>query len=576
MEAVVIVAGLCMAFTLYAMPFGVTRLSTNEFFLMDRSAAVKQYNDTTVAYSTQVAVTVYFFYWGFRYGLSNIMFIASWFLGLLVFGLSAAPLAKFVSSVDFDGSLFSLISSKSRALRSTMGGLFIVSLIGLLFTEVYLTATFVNGVTLARRVPSVAPNFYFWVSFIFLAVAVLWYCSLGGMRKVVATDTWQISIAYVGMAVLTAALAPSINGYAGTSAMMFVEIGMSILFILMAALPSITSRFVQKNPRFRYTSTTVVTLIALITSAAICFSPVVALPRNIGTANLLPASTFSFPKGILTIFADPFGWAPVVGFTIINMVWQFSDYTAFHRLAILSLPEDLNSRETKIRESIFATMFNSPLTWGLGIFAGMAVSATNLVPSTSTDVFNDFVSQAAKYANAGNTSLQLCLVGLAAFLGSIMLSTVDTGFMSVALIVVRDIIKKPLSVAARLIVNVGVVAIMAAFALVIVDMKINILVFLNATYSWGLIFGGITIAYLLGKKVSRSWAYVSLGLGATIGAISTVNIGLPDLVALIFPSVAAIVISGGIILFAPSRPGTAPPSEPTPRHAEPPTQQAIS
>lgn len=549
MEAVLVVAIICMAFTLYAMPSGISKVSADNFFLMDRSAETKQYNDTTVAYSLQVAVTIYFFYWGYKYGLSNIFFIGTWFLGLIAFGLFSRPLARFLTRPEFDGSLFSVVSRGSGKLRVLMGLLVVTSLVGLLFTELYLTAKFIDGVTTARLVVSPAPNFYFWVGYAFLATVVLWYCSLGGVRKVVITDTWQLSIAYLGIAVFIAVLAPRINSHSGTDAARIVSGGMALLFVLMAVLPGVTSKLVQWGKSSDRVSSSRTTFVALVLSAIICALSLVTLPY-------VPAPVGAdFPKPVGTMLSDPFGWAPILGFTIINLMWQFSDYTAYHRLALVRLPDDEGARARKIRESIFVTALNSPLTWGLGIFAGMAIYATGLLPATSADVFNDFVARAASLANAGDQSMQVALIALAAFLACVMLSTVDSGFMSVSLIIVRDITKATLSPTSRFLVNLAIIIMMSIFAKALIDGYVSLWVFLNATYSWALVFGGIAIASILGKRVPIKWIYASLILGALTGAIGTFNpLHLPDLVSLVFPSTAAIVISAAVIFFSPNEP----------------------
>src|SRR4051812_18129090 len=47
-----------------------SRASTvREFFFFDKSVNEKQYFDVTNGYSFQVVITIYFIYWGFRYGI---------------------------------------------------------------------------------------------------------------------------------------------------------------------------------------------------------------------------------------------------------------------------------------------------------------------------------------------------------------------------------------------------------------------------------------------------------------------------------------------------------------------------
>lgn len=542
MEGVVVIGVLAIGFLLYGLPFGVTRLSSDDFFLMNRRADVKQYNDTTVAYSIQVSITIYFFFWGYQYGLSNLFFIATWFLGLLLFALAAPMLIKIAASSTSKGSLFAFLAERRKLLRLFMGVLFATSLMGLLFTELYFTAQFVESLALSAELVDAMPHMYFWLSFSVLAFVILWYCSLGGMEKVVETDTWQLSIAYCGSALFFASLSPVIAVRGGSSAFYFIYTSIPLLYLAMALMPSAMTYLVNGGGRLQLKNITFVTFSALIVSCLISAAPLVLFtPSDV-------SSVGEFPKPIYSMLTVPFGWAPIVGFAIINIVWQFSDYTAYHRLSLLNLPHDDAAKIQRVKESIFVTMLNSPLTWGLGIFAGMAVSASGLLPLDTTDVFGSFVKKAATEAHAGNAWFKWGLIGLAAFIGSIMMSTVDSGFMSVSQIVVRDILQAPLEKWSRVLVNVFIVVIMFAFALMLVGLNIDVLVFLNATYSWGLIFGAVAWTALYVGTVPTAVAFSSLTLGAAVGAVGTFNpLGLPFLVALVFPSVSAIVVSSAVM-----------------------------
>ncbi len=71
-----------------------------DFFLMGRTAKSTDYVDTTVAYSLQVAVTVYFIYWGYTYGLANLGFVITWGVGFYLFSLAIPKLSDFVDHGD--------------------------------------------------------------------------------------------------------------------------------------------------------------------------------------------------------------------------------------------------------------------------------------------------------------------------------------------------------------------------------------------------------------------------------------------------------------------------------------------
>ena len=61
-------------------------------------------------------------------------------------------------------------------------------------------------------------------------------------------------------------------------------------------------------------------------------------------------STFVFPRPFGSMLQEPYGWAPMLGFTIINLIWQFSDYTAYHRISLLALPSSERERVRHIED----------------------------------------------------------------------------------------------------------------------------------------------------------------------------------------------------------------------------------
>lgn len=248
---------------------------------------------------------------------------------------------------------------------------------------------------------------------------------------------------------------------------------------------------------------------------------------------------------------DPYGWAPILGFGLANLIWQFSDYTAYHRLILLDVPEE-SARANIFRKSIASTAVSSPITWALGIFTGMAISATNLVGQDSSDVFTDFYQALVAQANLGNASAEASIALLGVFFICVMLSTVDSAFISAGKMIVTDIcIKKTISANWRgwMLVAFALVILLIGYAHV--SMQMDVFVLLNGIYSWGLIFGPVMLYRLFAPRFSSGTVIISLIAGAGTGAFFSNNpFSAPDLVAYVLPTVSAVVISATVLLFS--------------------------
>jgi len=175
--------------------------TNSEFFVMDRSATSGDYLFTSIAYSLQVTTTVYFVYWGFVYGWSNLIFIINWIGGLILY---SAISPKLISELKKSETMFGVIFGKSKIFRGASVIIFGLSLAGFLYTELFFASQFISA---GLKVDNQNINDqFFWIVISLLLIFVFMYAAIGGMRKVILTDKIQLSIAYISFAILLVSL----------------------------------------------------------------------------------------------------------------------------------------------------------------------------------------------------------------------------------------------------------------------------------------------------------------------------------------------------------------------------------
>ena len=531
MVALVVVVGILVLFIVIGTYRHDENMSNVDFFLMNRAAKSDDYADTTIAYSLQVAVTIYFIYWGYAYGWSNLFFVVLWGIGFFLFALAAPRLAYFLGQHD---TYFRFLMHGSRGFQVLACVLFGSSLIGLLYTELFFSSQLMQTI-LSAEVAVVQSANWFWISFLVLLVVVLFYASLGGMRKVVFTDKWQLAVAYLGAALLFAGLAPVVSAQ-GLYVFLWAYLPVVALFALLAAAPTLVQWAFERSWNLKMDPPSGPAGV----SAAL--SGIILLAVTLYFAQWNAPSADGFPKPIGTMLAAPWGIWPIIGFGVSNIIWQFSDYTAYHRLSIMNIHHHAEmERATRIKHAIFTTMLNSPLTWSLGIFAGMAIDASRLLPQADFGIFAAFSSLLVEQAAAGSLAMTVALVGLCMFIVAALLSTVDSGFMSIGQIVVRDLLPFESGVLVRIMALWLIGLAVFALALAHSVYQLNVFNLLSSIYSWSLIFAPIAAWRLFRADFHAGGAMAALVVGAGFGAIGSFNpLELPALVALVFPTLVAV------------------------------------
>ncbi len=180
--------------------------SVREFFFMGRSATPNQYTDTTVGYSLQVAVTIYFVYFGYKYGWDNVYFVLTWCAGFALFAWVMPIVAPILRTKP---TMLAMLALQAKNLRLVAIFLLVCSLAGLIYTELFFSAQFLSNVAVAAG-SNLSQTGTYWTSFALLAVCTLVYASLGGARKVVVTEKLQLGLAYISLAIVLWLLRDSI------------------------------------------------------------------------------------------------------------------------------------------------------------------------------------------------------------------------------------------------------------------------------------------------------------------------------------------------------------------------------
>ena len=499
--------------------------SSDQFYTGNKTSSIYEYRDTTVAYSLQIAVTIYFIYWGYSYGWGNIFYIASWYIGLLLFYLSSN---KILSVVNNNNTLFQFFQKvRDSKVSKTIAVLTFLSLIGLVYVELFMTSNFVSQ-TIQKELGQQSGAIWYWITFITLTFCGLTYTLIGGFKRVVLTDKLQLSVAYVSSACLLGALFP-----------LLIKQGFWTLFTISA-----TSIFVYFILAFAGNNKGS-SRAAHVSWVLLLIWTIIIIVLNI---NSISFSSSIQPKGFLSQINEPWGIVPLLGFSLSNIIWQFSDYTAFHRLCALELNGSDDDKIKTIKKSIKSTLIISPLTWGVGILIGMAIYASNIDVLAGNDIFNEFVDYLLSTKNQTYSFIGLLSLGL--FLSSVLISTTDSIFLNASEIIEIDLLNKNFSIGKRymLLLSLGfLILLLGVFHLIF---QYDVLIFLNGIYSFTLVIAPITVMLLFHQRISSFLIILTLITSIIVGFYFVIN--PPEVnysILLVLPTIAALCTSALFIGF---------------------------
>ncbi len=492
------------------------------FYRMKRLATRSDYGVSTVAYSLQTAVTVYFIYWGFQYGVANIGFVLTWMMGLLLFSYLVKRIALHIPTFN---TLIALIANSSKALKFTSVVLNLGVIIGLIYSELFFASSFFGAASSGAQTGNTYAA-HFWIIFIFLAVSALVYVSYGGVRKVIQTDYYQLAIAYISYGVLLACFLPAVAEQSVVTCRVLASVAGGC-FLLIACSTAISKLHL---PRTLPDKAALLSGILLLIVGFVFASG--------ATGNLKLADTV---PGLSSMFLNPGGFAPLVSFGLANLLWQFSDYTAYQRLSTLPVDSNQSTHVQALRKAIHATALASPITWSLGIILGVALRGTGWIPLDTPDVFGAFVAILTQSQGGVWLAAQ---VALAAFLVGVLLSTVDGAFLAGSQIIEEDYSGQTLTPRTRRLVLAGLGLSTVLMAFFHIFLNVNILSKLSFIYSMGLVFAAPMLAILFGNRPQPWFSIVALVVSVGAGLWGLVSPPeWPPLVKMVLPQFAAMITS---------------------------------
>ncbi|WP_415910041.1 hypothetical protein [Oleiharenicola sp. Vm1] len=481
---------------------------------------------STVSYMLQISTTFYFIYWGYNYGASNILYLISWGIGMWLFSLYAPRLLAVRSSyVTLAGFLSSPFAAPCRRI---VGGLIAFFFLGLFYVETSFASDFLSKLfAQSKTYPETA---VWWVFFFALGISVFCYSILGGMRKVVATDKVQLSMAYVGFAIVFCLLLPNVVARSGLTGI--------LLWIISTALYAVLffySRGDRSTPLVRLS---LVISLFIIVTAGLFYKP--------WQGNMSAGVDI---EGLFKQLLEPYGWVTLLGFTLANILWQFADGSNYQRIASLEL-DDLKTEEEKharIRDLFLGLVVVSPLTWGFGIILGIFLRASGTVTAASGEEYVSFLNSLSAGVVAGNSVSLVIAIALGTAMSGVMLSTADSAVLAFFDTTIRDILRTP-TLTARRYLWLGLLG----FSIVVgcamahrLGGVSSILVVASAVNALILILALPAIAYLHGVRFSA----LALLLTTSVGFVATGYVTLwpptsiPFNIQMVLPILVAVIAS---------------------------------
>ncbi|MGA7794939.1 MAG: hypothetical protein WCA19_18015, partial [Candidatus Acidiferrales bacterium] len=290
----------------------------DDYLVSNRDMKQWDYVNSSAAYMLQVSTTFYFVFWGYNYGLSNIWYLVSWALGLFLFSQFAPTLISIRKKYETLPSF--LAGGRFNTLRYVSAGITIISFLAIFYVESYFCVDFVS--ILANPHSNDANVTAWWVFFVILTLLTVLYSLFGGMRRVVITDRWQLSFAYTCIALLFAYLIPKSFATSPISAICVSSLMLGLFGALMLCNRGLQNRLVVRLSIFGSFCILAVTTILSF-----------RMPVSLSLSDLRIPGPFQQ-------VSEDWGWVTLLGFTLVNLLWQFCDNSNYQRIASLDLAEN--------------------------------------------------------------------------------------------------------------------------------------------------------------------------------------------------------------------------------------------
>ncbi len=445
----------------------------------------------------QVSTTFYFVFWGYNYGLSNIWYVVTWALGILIFSRFSPQLLMIRSQYETLPSF--LAGGSFTTLRYIASLVTIISFLAIYYVELYFCADFIT--VLADPYDNQDTDLIWWVFFLILTGLTVLYSLFGGMRRVVITDRWQLSFAYICIAI--------IFSYLLTKSFIFSPLSGICVAALMLAL-FIALFWFNRGDRNR--------LIVQLAIMAAIFILVVATVTSFRAPDTFAADQIEI-EGPFHQLKEAWGWVTLLGFSIVNLLWQFCDNSNYQRIASVNLPANPEQASRLLRRLISRLVVVSPLTWGLGIVLGIAIRTAGVEVPASGKEYLALLSSLKHAALAGDAFALVAVLALSTALTSIMMETVDSALIAFAQTFLRDMSgERELRI--RRIVAISLITYVFVICFAVLHRGLantSILTVMAGSYSALVVLAVPAIMRLLGIEL-RNWFVIA---GIVLGFVAT-------------------------------------------------------
>jgi hypothetical protein len=366
----------------------------------------------------QVSTTFYFVFWGYNYGLSNIWYMASWAFGLWLFSRFAPRLVSI--RLVYDTLPAYLSKGNFNLLRRVSALVTIASFIAIFYVESYFCVDFLS--ILANPFGNTSTDFAWWALFLILTVLTVIYSLFGGLRRVIITDRWQISFAYLSIAIIFSYLLHNSFAFSAGNGLSLALLMLFLFGVLLYSNRAARNRIVVQ-------AALSIGFCLLLATTILSFSQL----------SLITLSNVTIP-GPFTQLREQWGWFTLMGFTILNLLWQFCDSSNYQRIAALTLTQDTAKATRDLQELIGRLIVVSPLTWGLGIVLGIGIRTANIAVPHTGEEYISLLSAIKNAALHGDIFALIAVLALSAALTSIMMETVDCALIAFMQCFLRDLV----------------------------------------------------------------------------------------------------------------------------------------
>jgi Na+/proline symporter len=505
----------------------------DDFLLANRSLKISEFVSSSTGYMLQVSTTFYFIYWGYNYGFSNILYLASWAAGIILFGRFSRRLIEL--RVKFTSLPYLISGDTDRRTRILASVATAISFVGVFYVEAFFAADLITsaGGLKAQGLEGGGVTGQWWAVFIVVATVTSAYSMLGGLRKVVANDLYQLAFSYFGLSVVFTVLIHKAFSVSSTGALLMAAICIGIMLIILIADRRIFDGHIKGW--------------AVVASLIMLVSVVVLNTPKINFSDSLPQI-----PGVFKQLSEDWGWFTLLGFTITNLAWQFSDSSVFQRIAALKLSQAPERAEQEIRRALRSLAIVSPITWGLGIVLGMLIKAAGIAVEVPGTEYFHLVDYLRKAAFEGSLLSLIALLSLVVGLVSIMMSTVDVAIIAGVQTVSTDLRERSEFHGWHATV-VGLAFLVAVVLLALYHKSrpdSSILTVMAGAYASLILLAPLTLARLLNISMPPGYASAAILLGIT-GTIAGTFGPIDDLhqnIKLVLPIYTAIVPSALVVL----------------------------